>query len=69
MAHTPKLSLERRLELLEARRPVGCATCRHWGGVLLVGDDGPVRPERCPDCGRRPQSLTRVYVGVNLSRV
>jgi hypothetical protein len=32
--------------------PVGCPTCRGWTGVVLEGDDGPHRPERCPGCGR-----------------
>jgi len=69
VAHKPKLSLDRRLGRLEERRPVGCPTCRAWGGVLFVGDDGAVRPERCPECGRLVRTLTRVYVGVNLRRV
>jgi hypothetical protein len=69
MASRAKLSLGRRLGRLEARRPVGYATCRRWGGVLVVGDDGPVRPARCPECGRVVCTLTRVYVGVNLSKV
>ncbi len=44
---------EQRLRLLEARVPVGCATCRFWGPcVYEVGDRGPERPERCPGCGR-----------------
>ena len=69
MASGTKLSLARRLGKLEERRPVGCPTCRQWGGVLFVGDDGPVRPKRCPDCGRLVCTLTRVYVGVNLRKV
>ena len=44
---------EVRLRRLEALVPVGCDTCRCWGGVVYeIGDQGPERPERCPDCGR-----------------
>ncbi len=50
--------------------PPGCGTCRGWTGVLLVGDDGPHRPDSCPVCGRTvPGRLVRVYGGVNLGRI
>lgn len=51
-------TLGRRLQQLEGRQPVGCATCRWWDGTLLVSLDGEdqetgrSRPERCPVCGR-----------------
>jgi len=32
--------------------PAGYATCCGWTGVVLEGDDGPHRPEQCPECGR-----------------
>ena len=45
--------VEVRLRLLEARVPVGCATCQSWGPcVYEIGDRGPERPERCSYCGR-----------------
>lgn len=63
-------SLSRRLDRLEPKlRPVGCAICRDWTRVLLVGNDGPLRPEACPGCGRVVGGLTRVYVGVRLAAV
>ena len=44
---------EVRLRRLEALAPVGCETCRLWGGVVYeIGDQGPERPDRCPGCGR-----------------
>ncbi len=67
-----RLNLGKRLAKLEPRLlpPLGCGTCRGWTGVLLVGDDGPHRPEDCPDCERAvPASLVRVYVGVNIGRI
>ncbi len=33
--------------------PVGCGTCRLWGGVVWEDGVGTLeRPERCPSCGR-----------------
>ncbi len=44
---------EVRLRLLEARVPVGCATCQSWGPcVYEIGERGPDRGERCANCGR-----------------
>ncbi len=44
---------EVRLRRLEARVPVGCDHCRSWGPcVYEIGDRGPERGERCPNCGR-----------------
>lgn len=44
---------EVRLRRLEALVPVGCDTCRAWGGVVYeIGDRGPERPKRCPSCSR-----------------
>ena len=52
---------EQRLRRLEALVPVGCETCRTWGGVVYeIGDRGPERDERCPGCGR--------YVEIRLLR-
>lgn len=51
-------TLGRRVAKIEARRPVGCATCRCWTGAIVMTADedgtetGRSRPERCPDCGR-----------------
>ncbi len=63
--------LRRRLDRIEAavRPPVGCATCRDWHAVVLVGEDGLTRPEKCPDCGRVVPVRERVYVGVRLADV
>lgn len=47
-----------RVQVLERRQPVGCATCRVWNRTIIVTDDeagnetGRSRPERCPACGR-----------------
>ena len=48
------MKLRTRLARVEEQlRPLpGCETCRGWTGVVLEGDDGPHRPELCPDCGR-----------------
>ncbi len=52
---------EIRLRRLEAGVPIGCETCRTWGGVVYeIGDRGPERPEQCPACGR--------YVEIRLMR-
>jgi hypothetical protein len=52
-----------RLLKLQARRPVGCATCRTWCGIVLVDDAGACSlPERCPACGR----LVPVRVAVHI---
>lgn len=34
--------------------PPKCPTCRLWTptNVVVVGHDGPMRPEVCPACGR-----------------
>ena len=63
--------LRRRIDRLAAayRRPEGCATCRHWQPVVLVGEDGPSRPERCPDCGRAVPIAQRVHIGVRLASI
>lgn len=47
------MSLSKRLARVEEHllpRP-GCETCCGWTGVVLQGDEGPHRSERCPDCG------------------
>lgn len=65
-----RVSIATRLANLEPRLlPMpGCATCRGWSWVLLVGDDGPHRPERCPDCGRVvPGTLVVHLVGVAIA--
>lgn len=70
MPNTTKAGLGRRVGALEGRlRPVGCSTCRYWTKTVLVGLDGPQRPERCPGCGRGVPVRSRVVVGVDLSRV
>ena len=45
--------VKRRLERLEAARPIGRTVCRHWFGVVIGGDSGQLnRPESCPSCGQ-----------------
>lgn len=45
--------------------PPGCATCRRGTDIVLVGEDGPHRPERFPACGRAVPARTAVrLVGV-----
>ena len=59
-------ALGKRLGTLEARTPVGCATCRGWCGIVLGDDAGNrSRSECCPDCGRHvPIRHLVVVVGV-----
>jgi hypothetical protein len=58
-----------RVELIIRPEP-GCATCRGWTGVVLEGDDGPHRPERCPECGRVvPATVTVRLVGVRVALI
>lgn len=67
-----RLSLGKRLGKLEPRLlpPPGCGTCRGWTGVLLVGDDGPHRPDQCEGCGRAvPTKVTVRVIGVEIARV
>ena len=59
----------------------GCATCRAWPAIQIVGapegwhPGDPVdllawpRPPVCPDCGRDPGAEARVYVGIDLDAV
>ena len=63
--------LGKRLSMLEARAPAGCATCRAWCGVVLGDDAGNrSRPERCPGCGRCvPIRSVVVIVGVPLEAI
>ena len=60
-----------RLARLEARAPIGCATCALWDGLVLGDDAGTrSRPERCPACGRVvPVRHLLVLVGVPLAAV
>lgn len=48
--------------------PPACAACRGWVPLVLVGDDGPHRPERCPGC-RRLVPATQVcrIIGVRIA--
>jgi hypothetical protein len=50
-------SVHRRIAVVESQAvsnaAAGCATCRHYAGIVLMDDDGNLsRPERCPECGR-----------------
>jgi hypothetical protein len=41
------------VQVLEARLPVGCATCRGWDGTVVADNvGGRSRPNQCPACGR-----------------
>ena len=54
----------KRLAKLETvwRRPPGCEVCRFWGPSAHVFLDKPLRPERCPGCGRTvPIKWVREY--------
>ncbi len=67
-----QLNLGMRLARLEPRLlpPPGCGACRGWTGVVLVGEDGPHRRERCPGCGRAVPAKTVVrVVGVEIGRI
>ncbi len=60
--------IDRRLDrLVPILRPVGCRTCGWWTGCVLVGNDGPLRPERCPDCGRTVPITAPVRIGIELA--
>lgn len=48
----------------------GCETCRGWTWVVLEGEDGPHRPERCPDCGRCvPATVVVHLVGLPIALI
>jgi hypothetical protein len=48
----------------------GCETCRGWTWVVLEGEDGPHRPERCPDCGRQvPSTVVVQLVGLSIALI
>lgn len=67
-----RLRVATRLARLEPRLrpPPGCPACQGWTGVVLVGADGPHRPERCPGCGRAAPARTVVrVVGVRVAEV
>jgi hypothetical protein len=56
--------------LVPTVHPAGCAICRTWTAVMLVGEDGPHRAEPCVGCGRLvPTRLLRRYHGIRLSDV
>lgn len=62
----------KRLARVESKvRPTpGCETCHGWTGVVLEGDDGPHRPERCPGCGRVvPATLVVRIEGVAITAI
>jgi hypothetical protein len=66
------MTLPKRLARIEGRLlpPPGCATCRGWTGVVLEGDDGPHRPEACPECGRVvPARPVVQVVGVRIGQI
>jgi hypothetical protein len=50
-------TLQRRITTLQTQvdlnATVGCDTCRHYPGIVLMDDAGNLsRPEVCPDCER-----------------
>ncbi len=51
-------TLGRRVQVLERRQPVACATYRFWNRTVVVTVDagevetGRGRPDGCPTCGR-----------------
>jgi hypothetical protein len=66
------VNLPRRLARIEGRLlPLpGCPTCQGWTGVVLAGEDGPHRPEFCPDCGRlAPATLVVQVVGIRIALI
>ncbi len=55
--------LGKRVQVLEARTPVGCMTCRWWHGTIVEDRfQGRSRPDQCPQCGRvvPPQLVIRL---------
>ena len=55
-------TIQRRIDKLAARIPIGCQTCRSWTDTALIDDDGNrSQPESCPTCGRRV-TVTLVHV-------
>jgi len=63
--------MSRRLDALEKRFPEGCDVCRGWLPTVLCDDTGDcLRPEVCPQCGRRvPIEMTVTLSGVRLAAV
>ncbi len=61
--------LRRRTERVRAQVPPGCAACRGWPMVWLIGVDDPEPPAACGQCGREIAAETRVYMGVMLADV
>ncbi len=56
-------TLGKRLQVLEERQPVGCATCWCWDGTVVADSfGGRSRTDHCPDCGRvePPQRVIRL---------
>jgi hypothetical protein len=46
-------TLGRRVQCLEERQGVGCATCRGWDSTVIEDSfGGRSQPDHCPACGR-----------------
>ena len=58
-------AMTRRLSTLRFRLPEGCSACRETPRWVVLHDDEPEPPDRCPDCGwlyRRISYLRLVQV-------
>jgi hypothetical protein len=61
----------KRLDRLEPLVVIaGCPTCHGWTGVVLEGDDGWLRPECCPECGRVVPAAVVVHIaGIQIAQL
>ncbi len=55
-------------KLIQVWPPPACGHCKGWSEALtvVIGSDGPMRPETCPACGRRVPIVNTVAINVPL---
>ncbi len=56
-------------KLIQVWPPSTCPTCRGWSSALtvVIGSDGPMRPETCPACGRTVPIVNTMTVNAPLA--
>jgi hypothetical protein len=55
-------ALARRLTQLGPRIPTGCPACRTPPPLMILHDEDPEPPTRCPECGRPYQGIRVVRI-------